>query len=106
VSTTDAETRRMKMPNGGFNPAVNVQIATDTHSRAILGIEVSNEGSDNAGLSEPMRRQVEQRCGRKIQQHLLDGGYIAPAGCRTSPPSRSGVVRAFETGQKSEQSRS
>src|SRR5260370_38645193 len=29
VSTTDAETRRMKMPNGGFNPAVNVQLATD-----------------------------------------------------------------------------
>lgn len=76
VSTTDAETRRMKMPNGGFNPAVNVQIATDTHSRAILGIEVSNEGSDNAGLSQPMRHQVEQRCRRKIQQHLLDGGYM------------------------------
>lgn len=76
VSTTDADTRRMKMPNGGFNPAVNVQIATDTHSRAILGIEISNEGSDNAGLGEPMRRQVEQRCGRKIQQHLLDGGYL------------------------------
>lgn len=76
VSTTDADTRRMKMPNGGFNPAVNVQIATDTHSRAIVGIEVSNEGSDNAGLSEPMRRQVEQRCGGKIQQHLLDGGYM------------------------------
>ena len=76
VSTTDADTRRMKMPNGGFNPAVNVQIATDTHSRAIVGVEVSNEGSDNAGLSEPMRRQVEQRCGRKIQQHLLDGGYM------------------------------
>lgn len=76
VSTTDAETRRMKMPNGGFNPAVNVQIATDTESRAILGIEVSNEGSDNAGLSEPMRHQVEQRCGRKVQQHLLDGGYL------------------------------
>lgn len=76
ASTTDADTRRMKMPNGGFNPAVNVQIASDTESRAIVGIDVSNEGSDNAGLSEPMRRQVEQRCGRKIQQHLLDGGYM------------------------------
>jgi transposase len=76
VSTTDADTRRMKMPNGGFNPAVNVQIATDTESRAIVGVEVSNEGSDNAGLSEPMRDQVEQRCGRKIHQHLLDGGYM------------------------------
>jgi transposase len=74
--STDAEARVMKMPNGGFNPAVNVQLAADTESRAILGVEVSNEGSDNAGLSEPMRRQVEQRTGEKIRQHLIDGGYM------------------------------
>ncbi len=76
VSTTDPEARRMKMPNGGFNPAVNVQLATDTESRAILGVEVSNEGSDNAGLSEPMRQQVEHRTAGKVRQHLLDGGYM------------------------------
>ena len=76
VSTTDLEARRMKMPNGGFNPAVNVQLATDTESWAILGVEVSNEGSDNAGLSEPMRQQVERRTAGKVQQHLLDGGYM------------------------------
>jgi len=76
VSTTDREARVMKMPNGGFNPAVNVQLATDTGSRAILGVEVSNEGSDNVGLSEPMRGQVEQRTGGKVEQHLIDGGYM------------------------------
>ena len=76
VSTTDAEARRMKMPNGGFNPAVNVQLATDTESRAILGVEVSNEGSDSAGLSEPMRQQVERRTAATVRQHLLDGGYM------------------------------
>jgi transposase len=76
VSTTDAEARVMKMPNGGFNPALNVQLATDTESRAIVGVEVTNEGSDNAGLSEPMRRQVEQRTGGKIDQQLIDGGYM------------------------------
>src|SRR6266550_2768921 len=76
VSNTDAEARVMKMPNGGFNPAVNVQLATDTESRAILGVEVSSEGSDNAGLSAPMRRQVEQRTGGKVEQHLIDGGYL------------------------------
>ena len=75
-STTDAQARVMKMPNGGFNPAVNVQLATDTASRAILGVEVTNEGSDNAGLSEPMRRQVEQRTGGKVEQQLIDGGYM------------------------------
>jgi transposase len=76
VSTTDAEARVMKMPNGGYNPAVNVQLASDTVSRAIVGVEVSNEGSDNAGLSEPMRQQVEQRTGQVVQQHLMDGGYL------------------------------
>src|SRR5271157_5465779 len=32
ASTTDAEARVMKMSNGGYNPAVNVQLATDTES--------------------------------------------------------------------------
>ena len=76
VSTSDAEARRMKMPNGGFNPACNVQLATDTKSRAIVGVEVSSEGSDSSGLSEPMREQVERRSGRAVEQHLLDGGYL------------------------------
>jgi transposase len=76
VSTTDPEARRMKMPNGGFNPAVNVQLATDTESRAIVGVEVSNEGSDSIGLSGPMREQVNQRSGQRVAQHLMDGGYM------------------------------
>ena len=76
VSTTDAATRVMKMANGGYSPGVNVQLATDTESRAIVAVEVSNEGSDSAGLSEPMRQQVEKHTGGKVKQHLLDGGYL------------------------------
>jgi hypothetical protein len=76
VSTTDAEARVMKMPNGGFNPAVNVQLATDTESRAIVGIEVSNEGTDTAGLVVPMREQVEERTGKTVEEQLVDGGYL------------------------------
>jgi hypothetical protein len=76
VSSSDPEARVMKMPNGGFNPAFNVQLAADVASRAIVGVEVSNEGYDSAGLSEPMREQVERRSGRKVFQHLLDGGYL------------------------------
>ena len=79
VSTTDPEARVMKMPNGGFNPAVNVQLATDTESRAVVGVEVTNEGTDSAGLSEPLRKQVEQRTGQKVEHHLLDGGYLKTA---------------------------
>jgi hypothetical protein len=34
------------------------------------------QGSDSTGLSEPMRQQVEERSGQKVEQHLLDGGYL------------------------------
>jgi len=61
VSTTDAEARRMKMPNGGYNPAVNVQLASDTESRAILGVEVSNEGSDNERADAQPGRAANRR---------------------------------------------
>ena len=76
ASTTDAGMRRMKMANGGYNPAANIQLATDTESRAIVGVSVSNEGSDTAGLSQPMREQVESRTQGKVAQHLIDGGYL------------------------------
>lgn len=75
ASTTDAESRVMKMPNGGFNPALNMQFAVDTESRAIIGVEVVAQGTDNH-LSEPMRKQVEERTGLKVQEHLIDGGYL------------------------------
>ncbi len=76
VSTTDAATRVMKMANGGYSPAANVQLAADTVSRAILAVSISNESSDSAGLSEPKRAQVEQRTGGMVKQHLVDGGYL------------------------------
>jgi len=75
ASTTDPEARVMKMPNGGFNPAYNVQFASDPGSRAIVGVMVSNRGTD-APLSEPMRQQVERRTGQKVSEHLVDGGYV------------------------------
>jgi transposase len=75
ASTTDPQARVMKMPNGGFNPAYNVQLASDPISRAIVGVMVSNSGVD-APLSEPVRQQVERRTGAKVSEHLIDGGYV------------------------------
>jgi transposase len=75
ASTTDAEVSRMKMSNGGFNPAVNVQLAADPESRAIVGVDVTSEGVDYE-QSEPMRKQVQERTGQKVQEHLYDGGYV------------------------------
>ena len=74
VSTTDPEARNMKMANGGFNPAYNVQFATDTDSGIIVGVDVTNEGSD-AGLAVPMVEQIQERLATTPNELLLDGGY-------------------------------
>jgi transposase len=75
ASTTDPDARFTKMPDRGTRPAFNVQLAVDTSSRAIVGVDVTNAGSD-AGLSEPMREQVEERTGQAVTEQLLDGGYV------------------------------
>lgn len=75
ASTTDAQASRMKMPNGGFNPAVNVQLAADPQSLAVVGVDVTDEGVDYE-QSEPMRKQVEDRSGQKVLEHAYDGGFV------------------------------
>lgn len=74
ASTTDPEARVMKMPDGGFRPAYNVQFATDGESGVIVGVAVTNAGTD-AGQSKPMVEQIERRTAGKPRDYLVDGGY-------------------------------
>jgi transposase len=74
ASSTDAEARVMKMADGGFRPAYNIQFATTTDSQIIVGVEVNNSGSDQGQLS-PMLDQVEQRHGQCPAEWLADGGF-------------------------------
>jgi transposase InsO family protein len=74
ASTTDATARRMRMGDGGFRPAYNVQLATDTAAQMIVGVQVSNAGSDT-GLAVPMLAEVERRTGQRPAEYLVDGGY-------------------------------
>lgn len=73
-STTDAEARVMKMADGGFRPAYNVQygVVGDKMGgpRTIVGVRVTNVGSDHGSLV-PMVAQVEQRTG------ALPGAVVA-----------------------------
>jgi transposase len=75
TSTTDPDARIMKMSDGGFRPAYNVQFATDVDSHAIVGVAVTNVGSDQQQLI-PMLDQVDARVGRPTMW-LADGGYVA-----------------------------
>jgi transposase len=74
ASTTDPDARTMKMPNGGFNPAYNVQFSTDAATQVIVGVEVVNQGTD-AGQMAPMVEQIEDRTGVRPREVLVDGGY-------------------------------
>jgi transposase len=76
ASTTDADARVMKMGDGGFRPAFNVQLATDCEGQVIVGMDVVNAGSDMAQLA-PMVEQVEQRLGHSPDGWLVDGGFPA-----------------------------
>jgi transposase len=83
VSTTDPQARVMRMADGGYRPAYNVQLATDTASRVIVGVQVSERGTDQ-GLLEPMLDEIERRTGRLPEQHLVDGGYVKLASIETA----------------------
>jgi len=76
ASTTDAEARKMKMGDGGFRPAYNAQLATDTESRVIVGVSLTENGTDYAQAA-PMVDQIEQRTGTKPEELLVDGGFIS-----------------------------
>lgn len=74
ASTTDPEARNMKMADGGYRPAYNVQFATACDSRIIVGVDVINEGSDS-GQMEPMVTQIEDNFGTRPAEYLVDGGF-------------------------------
>jgi hypothetical protein len=73
TSTTDPEARVMKMPDGGFRPAYNVELATDAASGVIVGVEVVNTG--DAGKAAPMEAQVRKRTGQHPKAYLMDGSF-------------------------------
>lgn len=74
VSTTDADARVMKMGDGGFRPAYNGQFSVDTATQIVMGVEVSNHGSDQGKLV-PMTEQLVERYEVVPSESLVDGGF-------------------------------
>ena len=93
ASVTDPEARVMKMADGGFRPAFNAQMAADTGSQIIVGVDVGNVGSD-LGQLPPMVAQLSRRYGREPDEMLADGGFaghdaitaLAARGCTVYAP--------------------
>jgi transposase len=103
-STTDPEARKMKMGNGGFNPAFNMQIAIDTQSRFIVSYYATNKGNDFGELAK-MFSKIQNKYGKTPQQYLIDQGYllhkdiiaVQRQNCKVFVnPSKVGNKNAFE----------
>ena len=74
VSETDPEARIMKQADGGFAPSYNVQISTDATHGMIVGVEVSQSGTDYGQLVGAVKK-VEENFGRAPEQVVVDGGF-------------------------------
>jgi hypothetical protein len=78
ASTTDTEARVMKMPDGGFRPGFNVQLAVAGSElggpRTIVGLQLTNVGSDMGSLA-PMVSQIEARTGLLPKAMLADANH-------------------------------
>jgi transposase len=74
ASETDPDVAKMKVPDGGYRLAYNVQTLTDEGTGLIVAVEVTNQGSDN-GLLGPMVTQLHEEQGCRPGAVLVDPGY-------------------------------
>lgn len=74
ASQSDPQARIMKQSNGGYAPSYNVQLSTEASNRIIVGVGVSQSGSDYGQLIAAVVR-VEANLGKKPAQVVVDGGF-------------------------------
>jgi len=73
ASTTDVEARAMKLADGGFRPAYNMQITSAPQGQVIVAVDIDTTGSDR-GLVRPALEQLSA-AGRRPSDYLVDGGF-------------------------------
>jgi hypothetical protein len=66
----------MKMADGGFRPAFNVQVVSVAGEQIVIDVAPLATGSDR-GLLRQRLQAVRERLGRLPRRHLADGGFTA-----------------------------
>lgn len=94
ASTTDPDARVMKMADGGFRPAYNLQIASAAERQIVTGVDVDTTGSDHGKLT-PMFDQLRRRYGRRPKRCLADGGYLKNADIVAAADPAHGAVELY-----------
>jgi transposase len=87
ASSTDPEATVMKMADGGYRPAYNIEYGAEIASLVIAAVEVTTSGSD-AGQVTPLSDQIHDRHGVYPKETLVDGGFVNLEDIETaqSPP--------------------
>ncbi len=109
ASTTDNDARVMKMPDGGFRPGYNIQLAVAGKEtggpRTIVGIDVTNVGSDMGAVTK-MIDEVTEMTGTAPEHILADGNHARHACFDAAaargvdvlvPPSKKSKARAKDS---------
>ena len=91
ASTTDPEARVMKMADGGFRPAYNLQIASAVEAQFVVAVDVETSGSDR-GRMAPMLAQIKTRYGRTPKRYLADGGFTKNADIEWAADPANGAI--------------
>ena len=99
ASTTDPDAKIMKMGDGGFRPAFNVEFATDTASRIVVGVEVVNVGSDHGQLA-PMVEQIEERYEKTPERIVADGDFATLEDIETLAAKQVEVIAPIKNAAK------
>ncbi len=76
VSETEAEARKMKFDNGGWDLAYNVQVSTEASHKIVVAVEVTTQAND-LGLIERAVAGVRSNCGAMPKQVVADNGYVS-----------------------------
>jgi transposase len=99
VSETDPDARKMKMHDGGYRPAFNVQTVAETQSGLIVAVDVVDQASDN-GLLASMMGQAETVTGVKVERALVDAGYSSAADVETLETAGTEVYMPIKNEKK------
>jgi transposase len=103
ASETDPDPAKMKLPDGGYRLAYNVETVTDEASGLIVTVAVTDQGSDT-GQASPLLRQLQQEQQARPQTVLLDSGFADADDIRQGASggvlAGAGVQRALPPGAR------
>lgn len=94
ASTTDPDARVMKMADGGFRPAYNIQLAGAAEQQVVLAVDVETKGSDH-GCLKPMIERIKARFRRTPKRYLADGGFLKNDDIEWAAHPANGAIKVY-----------